>query len=118
MRYQVEADNTLHVLGFRLDQRPLSNSYPIGSGVKRPKLEADLAPVSRAEINKVQDVSRSDCTSVVRRMVHSFEPVKKLPRNLWNPKIHCCIKNSLPRVSILSQIDADHAPKPLLENPF
>jgi len=53
-RFQVKAGNTFHLLGSRPDQRPLSNSYPTGSGVKRPRREADLAPVSLTEVNEVQ----------------------------------------------------------------
>ena len=50
----MKADNTFHLLGSGPVERPLSNSYAAGSGVKRSRCEADLASVSRTEVNEVQ----------------------------------------------------------------
>jgi len=52
--FQVKAGNTFHLLGSRADQRPLTNTYPTGSGVKRPRRKADIASVSGTKVNEVQ----------------------------------------------------------------
>jgi len=41
-----------------------------------------------------------------------FSASQEIPRILWNPKVHYRIQNSLQSVSILSQINPIHTPRP------
>ena len=46
----------------------------------------------------------------LRTSSSSTSASQEIPRNLWNPKVHCCVYRILPLVLILSQIN----PFPLL----
>ena len=41
---------------------------------------------------------------------NQFSASQEIPHILWNPKVHYCIQNSPPPVSILSQLDPVHTP--------
>ena len=48
----------------------------------------------------------------------SWEATQEIPRILWNPTVHCRIHKRSTLIANISQIEAVHAPIPLLEDPF
>jgi hypothetical protein len=82
-----------------------------GSRVEDGKTRLALA-VGTYRLNYLLTYFLTPWSRVLLEKVTGSQVVKKIPRILWNPKVHYRFHNRPPPVPVLSQLDPVHTPHP------